>query len=186
MPLLREEPAFYPAHLFDQVVQSTTQCSSWCVMHTRPRQEKSLARALHKAEISFYLPLIVRHLRFRGRSMKSFRPLFDGYVFVLADNDERVAALSTGHVAQILDVVEQDRLTHDLRRIAQLIASGAAITPEDRFGPGTRVIVRSGPFEGLTGTIIREASKRRFIVQVDFLQKGASALLDDDVLVTQV
>jgi transcriptional antiterminator RfaH len=100
----------------------------------------------------------------------------------LADRDERIAALSTARVVQPLRVVAQEELWRDLGRIHQLIASGAAVTREDRLVPGATVEIKSGPLAGLKGKIISAASGRRFVVQVDFIQRGASVLLDDFTL----
>ena len=72
----------------------------------------------------------------------------------------------------------------DLRQINQLIASGAPITPEERLTPGVSVEIRSGPLAGLKGKILRTASGRRFVVEVDFIQQGASVLLEDYCLTT--
>jgi transcriptional antiterminator RfaH len=185
MPILSPEPAHYPALLFEQLTELTESDRRWCVVHTKPRQEKSLGRTLHQAQIPYYLPLVPRHLRVRGRPTTSYIPLFDSYVFVLANSEERVSVLNTGRVVNFLNVGSQEELSGDLRRVAQLIGSGVAITPEDRIGPGTRVVVNSGPLLGLEGTIVREATRRRFFVRVNFLQKGASVLLDDYMLVMQ-
>jgi hypothetical protein len=48
---------------------------------------------------------------------------------------------------------------------------------------GAVVDITSGPLEGLRGTIIRSASGRRFVVRVDFIQQGASVLLEDFALI---
>jgi transcriptional antiterminator RfaH len=154
----------------------------WWVLHTRPRQEKSLARQLHAGHVPFYLPVVSRRCRMRGRTMTSRVPLFPGYVFLLADAEERVAALATCRVARTIRVTDQERLWGDLRQIHRLISCGAPITSEERLVPGMPVEIRSGPLAGLKGKILRTASGRRFVVEVDFIQKGASVLLEDFML----
>jgi hypothetical protein len=59
---------------------------------------------------------------------------------------------------------------------------GRPITPEDRLAPGMTVQITSGPLASLKGTVLRTAKGRRFVVSVDFTQRGASVLLDDFVL----
>lgn len=179
MPLLLPEPNLFPENLFEHEYQEDAKQRCWHVMHTRPRQEKSLAREMHRAGVPFYLPLLTRQCRVPGRTLHSHVPLFPGYVFLLACREERNIALSTKRVVHSLDVNDQPGLWHDLRQIQRLIASGAPITPEDRLRPGVLVEIQSGPLAGLRGQIIRAASGRRFVVQVDFIQKGASILLDE-------
>ncbi len=183
MPVLPSEPDLFPADLFagppEQAVASEKQ---WWVLHTKPRQEKSLARELCASRIGFYLPLIARRLMVRGRMLTSYIPLFGGYVFLFGDRDERLAALETSRVVHSLEVVNQQELWRDLSQVHQLIRTGAPITPEDKLAPGMIVEIRQGPLAGLRGKILESASHRRFVVQVDFIQRGASVLLDDIAL----
>jgi transcription antitermination factor NusG len=183
MPILPAEPAHFPDHLFEEQAPPAAANRAWWVLHTKPRQEKRLAQHLHERHVPFFLPLVSRQVRIRARVVLSHLPLFPGYVFVLGNWEERVAALATGRVVQSLKVVDQELLWHDLRQIQQLIASGAPLTPEGRLEPGATVEIRSGPLAGLRGTIINSVSGRRFLVRVDFIQRGASVLLDDVGLV---
>jgi transcription antitermination factor NusG len=183
MPILPAEPALFPDHLFDEQTPPLEVNRAWWALHTKPRQEKRLAQHLHERRIAFFLPLISRKVRIRARVVLSHLPLFPGYVFVLGNWEERVTALATGRVVQSLTVVNQHGLWHDLRQIRKLIASGAPLTPEGQLLPGATVEIRSGPLAGLRGTIINSVSGRRFLVRVDFIQRGASVLLDEVGLV---
>jgi transcriptional antiterminator RfaH len=180
MPVLPAEPEIYPTTLFTEEAEFPG--GAWWVLHTRPRQEKSLARELHAGRIPFYLPQVARRSLVRGRALTSHAPLFPGYLFLFAHREQRIAALATRRVVQSLPVVVQEALWHDLGQIHRLLAAGVAVSPEDRLTPGTVVEIRSGPLAGLRGKIVEEASRRRFVVAVDFIQRGASVLLDDFVL----
>jgi transcriptional antiterminator RfaH len=184
MPILKAEPELFPEQLFADEAQAAHTDASWWLLHTRPRQEKSLARQLFEAQVPFYLPLIAHRSLIRGRVMTSHIPLFTSYLFLLVGHDEdRIRALATKRVVKSLKVTDQQTLWRDLSQIRRLIDSGAPITPEDRLAPGMLVEIHSGPLTGLTGTIIRSASRRRFVVRVDFIQRGASVELDDYTLV---
>jgi hypothetical protein len=113
-------------------------------------------------------------------------PLFAGYLFSRSDQTGRLAALGTNRIVRSLDVGDQDQLWRDLRQIHRLLVSGAEVAPEARLAPGTAVEIGSGPLMGLKGKIIRRASGRRFLVEVDFIRRGASVLLDDYVLTKAV
>ena len=183
MPVLHAEPDVFPELLFDRGDGAATQNRLWRVAHTRPRQEKCLARQLHLRGLPYYLPLVTRRRRIRGHFQTSYVPLFPSYVFVFGDREERLGILATNRVIRLLDVPDQEQLWQDLAQVKQLIASGAAITPEGRLVPGKLVEIRSGPLAGLRGKILRSATGRRFLVEVDFIHKGASVLLDDFSLV---
>ena len=181
MPILSAEPALFPANLFSPTYTGDAG-RQWWVLHTRPRQEKSLARQLHEQSVPFFLPLISKWLNIRGKKVQSFLPLFGGYVFIHGQQEDRYFAIATRRVAQSIEVVDQRQLWTDLRQVHRLIGSGVVITPEDHLEPGTAVEIQSGPLAGLRGVIIKSASGNRFLVKVDFIQRGASVLLEDCVL----
>ena len=176
MPILAAEPQHFPHDLFDN---EPIPERSWCVLHTKPRQEKSLARQLHAAQVPFFLPLVPRRLYINGRRFTSHLPLFQSYLFLLCDPTERIRALATKRVVRSLEVVDQGQLWKDLVQIRRLLDAGGDITTEDRLIPGAAVEIKSGPLAGLRGKIVESASRRRFVVEVDFIQRGASVLLDD-------
>ncbi len=183
MPLLAPEPNVFPADLFQIGAAAFTQEERWWVLHSRPRQEKALARQLLEHRVPFYLPTIAKRLRVRNRNMTSYVPLFPGYLFLLANREQRVAALTTNRIVHTLEVGDQEHLWQDLRQVYNLIATGAPITPEDRLAPGSAVEIKSGPLTGLKGKILRTASGNRFLVEVDFIQRGASVMIDDHCLI---
>lgn len=178
MPILPCEPETYPDDLFAGP-PLLVGGRSWRVAHTKPRQEKGLARYLLAQRVPFYLPTITRARRHAGRRVLSQVPLFTGYVFLFADRTERLTALASHRIVRALDVPDQRRLWADLRQVRQLLAAGLPVDPEDRLAPGSVVEVREGPLTGLRGRILRGASGGRFVVQVDFIQRGASVWLDE-------
>jgi len=178
MPVLPPEPTAYPDELFTDEADIASD-HRWWVLHTRARQEKTLARHLHQAQVPYYLPLIAKRSLTRGRIFTSYVPLFPGYVFLLGRREERLTALTTNRVVHALEVADQDKLWHDLTQVWRLIQSGAPITPVDHLEPGVFVEIQQGSLAGLKGRIIRAASGRRFVVEVDFIHRGASVMLDD-------
>jgi len=184
MPLLPAERNVFPDDLFTQGPAGRIDGRVWWVLHTKPRQEKSLAREMLQAQAQapFYLPVAPRRSVVRGRVMYAHVPLFSGYLFLHANPDERIKALTTKRVVRSLAVVDQEKLWHDLSQVNRLVASAGPIALEQQLVSGTPVEIISGPLTGLQGTILRGASGRRFVVQVDFIQQGASVLLDDSCL----
>jgi len=181
MPILKEETSMYPATLLDAPPTDTAD-RSWLVLHTKARQEKSLARELVKLGIPFYLPLVKKTGIVRGRKRTSFAPLFSGYVFLFATEEERLRSFSTNRVAQSLVVNDQSQLAFDLLQICRLIAADAPLTVESRLGPGQQVRVRQGAFAGLEGTVLKRRGETRLLVSINFLQQGASVEIDDFML----
>jgi transcriptional antiterminator RfaH len=182
MPILEQEPDLFPADLLSGDGAAAGTGRAWSVLHTKPRQEKSLARELYRRAVPFYVPLVPRRSLIRGRAMTAYVPLFPGYLFLLANQPERLAALTTNRVVRALPVGNQEGLRHDLQQVQRLIASKQPLTLEGALIPGALVEISAGPLAGLKGKIRRGASGCRFVVEVDFIQQGASILVDEAYL----
>jgi transcriptional antiterminator RfaH len=176
MPLLPLEPFIFPDDLLRE--PPSADAGRWWVLHTRPRAEKSLVRGLFRRHVPFFLPLSKRQWRNRGRLHSSHLPLFPGYVFLQGDGQSVFRTLETNLVARILEVPDQEQLHADLARIYCLIAAGAPLAPEDRLQPGAIVEIIRGPFTGLEGKILRRGKQLKFIVEVQFLQRGVSVEIE--------
>lgn len=181
MPLLALEPYMHPDNLFADATEAAG-LDRWWVLHTRPRTEKALARRFLNRGASFFLPLYIRRWSSRGRALCSHLPLFPGYVFLHGDGDARLAALETNLVARVLPADDQSRLHCDLRRVYDLITTGAPLTPEDRLEPGDPVRIVRGPLAGMQGKIVRRGTNLRFVVEVDFLRRAVSAQIESWML----
>jgi transcriptional antiterminator RfaH len=174
------EPFVYPDDLMVNLAPPAPAAGSgdpWWVLHTRPRAEKSVARKFLSSEIAFFLPLYQKQWRSRGRLLSSYLPLFPAYLFVRGQ-DVRSEALQTNQVARVLPVPDQQRFAADLGRVYRLMQGGMLLAPEERFHPGTAVVIVDGPLAGLQGKVVRRGSRLRFFVEVEFLRRGVSVELE--------
>jgi transcriptional antiterminator RfaH len=149
-------------------------------MHVKPRSEKALARRCFSRQASFFLPQCRQQRREgAGRSKDAFLPLFPGYLFLFGDERNRIIALETNLVVNVLPVANQVQLFEDLKRINTVLEAGLAMTPEQRLQPGSEVTIVAGPLSGMQGTVIRHKNKISLILKVAFLQQGASVELEN-------
>lgn len=178
--ILSAECDLLPSSLFDDPVRADGR--EWWLAHTRPRQEKALARDLAAANLSFYLPCAPHRTRIRGRVVTAYKPLFSGYSFVRIDNAERPRVFASRRVARLVPVADQHRLWSDLRQVRRVLDLGRPVTAEDDLLPGTPVVVRSGPLTGVSGTVVRAETGHRFVVRVDLIRRGVSVTVDAETL----
>ncbi len=184
MPVLAEEPCLFPEDLLQEPTgadQSDGPASErvWWVIYTKSRQEKSLARDLLGYRIPFYLPQVSRDHLIRGHRVHAHVPVFPGYLFLYGSAEERVDSLKTNRISRILPVPTQDKLARDLRQLANLIATGAPLTIEQRLTPGQKVRIRNGPMAGFEGTVVQRRGGDRLLIAVSFLQQGVSVEIND-------
>lgn len=183
MPILKQEDPVFPTDLFEDLTEapdSFSEDQAWWAVYTMSRQEKEFMRRLRPSGVAHYCPIIAKSYRSpQGRKRTSHIPLFANYVFILANEEQRVEALKTNCVSRCIPVHDQQQLFHDLKQLHQLISLDLPMTPEERVVPGEFVRVKTGPFAGAEGIVFQRRNQSRLLVQVDFLQAGASIELND-------
>jgi transcription antitermination factor NusG len=180
MPILAQEPEIYPADLLSRPETGQEEDRQWWALYTMSRREKELMRRLRAMELSFYCPVICHRQRSpAGRIRQSFLPIFTNYVFLYGRAEDRYQAFTSNCISRDIPVPDGVQLTRDLLQFYRLIEAGVPLTPESRLVAGQRVVVRTGAFRGYEGCIVRREGETRLLVSVNFLQKGASLLLDN-------
>ena len=150
MPILARSIDQFPADLLDTVGKRG---GVWSILLVRSRQEKATAQDLAHLQVGFYLPLTTNSVEPpKGRASVSYLPLFPGYVFIHAEEEDRLRAVRSKRVSSCLPVPDQDGLTRDLRVINLLLASGLhGKCPEAKrrtSGGGTWAAFRDGNLRG--------------------------------------
>ncbi len=154
----------------------------WWVVHTRSRNEKALAHDLIRKNISYFLPMSWKIRRRSRRTIRSFLPLFSGYLFFCGQENQRIEVLRTNRVANLIEVIDQETLLDELVQIDQALRAGAPLTPHKYIKAGKRCKVIAGPFIGLEGIVVRTEKATRLVLQVDMLGQASSVEIDIDMI----
>jgi transcription antitermination factor NusG len=181
MPVLDHEPSAWPIDLFD-ADHAAGDGGRWCVYHVRPRSEKVVARQLRSRGVPHFLPQFERRQRYQRRLVRSFLPLFPGYVFVVGNQSEAEATADLKELVGVLKVDDQRQIEGELRNIHCLLRAGLPVTREERLQPGSLAKIVSGPLAGLCGQVIKNRQGLRFVLHVQFLQQGVSLEVDGSVI----
>lgn len=153
---------------------------SWYIAYTLPRHEKAVAHRLGGDNIPCYVPLYSETRTWRHRRVTLDLPLFPCYVFVKMVLETKARLLSAPGVIRLLTVSgaavvfpneEMDALQSSLRTWSA--------RPYPFHSSGKRIRLKSGPFAGLEGTILRRKGKRKLIVRLDLIK--SSMLFDVDL-----
>lgn len=151
----------------------------WC-LYTMSRQEKTLMRKLHAAGKSFCCPLIENRYRSpAGRIRSSYLPLLTNYVFLKGTTEDRYFAYQTNCISKCNEVEHPEQLIADLFRLYSAIRLGLAVKAESRLTAGDLIEVRSGPFKGYEGNLIRREGKTRLLIHLRYLENGVSMEIDE-------
>jgi transcriptional antiterminator RfaH len=173
MPILKHQPDTHPEDLLDAAEPNAGR--RWWLAYTLSRREKDLMRRLASVGTSFYGPTYSKgHRSPNGRLRIVQAPLFPNYVFLFGDEEARRTALETNCVSRVEPIAVSVPLSEELRRLRMVLGGNRPVTPEHQLEPGEPVSIRSGPFRGLSGTLVKREKEHRLVVAVNFIQQGAS------------
>jgi len=175
VPILKREPDAFPDSIFEL-------SDPWWVAHLKSRQEKVLARYLRDHKVPFYLPQMEKRARRAGRTFVSYLPLFSGYVFFRGDRQERLQALKSNVVVNVLEPQDQAEIAAELRQLHHLQLTDARLVPHPFVGPGDRVLITEGAFEGYRGVVLKERGVTRLIVSVSFIRQSVALDIDREFI----
>jgi len=150
----------------------------WYVFRTRPRREKKAVELFGDMGLPNYLPLHDSVTHKGGRTIRSRRPLFSGYVFGCCDSDTRLRAMRSGFFAQWLEVRNQRQLLAELRGIhlAMESCSDVRLYPQLRRGQWVHVV--HGPMRGVCGRVSRRNRRFRIVLEVTALEAAVAVEVD--------
>src|ERR1700733_2003508 len=157
----------------------------WYVAYTLPRHEKAVANRLVSQKVTSYLPLYSAVRCWNRRRVEVELPLFPGYVFVRMLVSDRLRILSRPGIIRLLSVNGNLAVLPDeeMQRLQSSLALWKA-KPYPFLISGKQVRIKSGPFAGLEGTILRRKGKMRLLVTLDLIQ--SAMLLELDAAETQL
>jgi transcriptional antiterminator RfaH len=146
---------------------------SWYAVHSHRKQESRAESNLRLWNIETFLPRVQDTLfnEFTGKPTSVIKPLFPGYLFARFAVDDQLhkvrhtrgvhSVISIGHTPAAMD----DKV---IEIIAAQIDEDGFVKIGGELRPGTKVLIQTGPFKGLTGIFERETDdKNRINILLD-------------------
>lgn len=144
----------------------------WYPIYTRSRFEKKTQLELEKKQITTYLPLKKVLKQWSDRKKIVEEPLLKSYLFIYISIKEYNEVLLTpgfsrfiyfsGKIASI-----PEKQIQDLRLL--LAKSTDLELIEYNISPGEKVLIKAGPFKGITAELVSLKSKNFLILRLDQL-----------------
>jgi transcription antitermination factor NusG len=163
----------------------------WIAVHTRARSEKRVAGVLAYWGVQAWAPTAPVRRRWSDRWKVIEWPLFPGYVFARVPADHWYPLLD---VPGVFTVVKDGRhaaavapeVLENVRAFADRLA-GVKAEPErvPWFAVGDVVLVRDGPFAGLTAHVVRTDGHQRVAIGLSLLGQGVSVTVPVQSLLRQ-
>jgi transcription antitermination factor NusG len=154
----------------------------WYVAHTRPRCEKKFTEYCQRQSISVTLPCYNSAHKYRGKTVVFRKPLFPGYVFLRLEPAHKDAVRQNEHVANLLDVFDQEILERQLKDVLLALETDLGVRLAPVIGEGIRVRIKSGPLQGLEGWVEQRYGMSTVLLRLDFINQAAAVKLEADWL----
>lgn len=155
---------------------------AWAVVHARPRCEKKLAEYLQTLQVRHYLPLRRKTHKYGKRERIFFSPLFSGYLFCVIADTQRSAVTQNRHVANLLEVVDQEKFVSQLHQVEAALSGGQIAEVLPYLVSGNKVRVSHGPLRGVEGVVQRVKGQTRVIINVDMIRQAMAVEVDSAML----
>jgi|SRR5215470_11982429 len=154
--------------------------AQWYAGYTAARHEKRVAEHLTQRGIEHFLPLYETIHRWNNGRHRVQLPLFPGYIFVRIALQERLRVLE---LPGFVRLVGFNSLPHslpetDINKMKEALNKGVLAEPYPYLTAGTRVEIRNGPLQGMTGILLRRQNKCRVVISIDLIMRSMAVEID--------
>ncbi len=151
----------------------------WYALYTKSRGEFKAAEQIQALNIEYYLPTITKMKRWSDRKKKITEPIMRGYIFIHADERERLAAIEQYSIVRcVFDVGKPAKIPEwQIINLQNMLNSKGEFSIHEGLLPGTMVKINEGPFEGVIGRIQETPNGNTISVSIDLLNRTVMAYL---------
>lgn len=152
----------------------------WYAAYTCANHEKGVTQQLERRSVECFLPLYESVRRWKDRRVRLQLPLFPGYVFVRLALADRRRVLEIPSVVRLVsfDGHPTPLPVEEIETIRTCLARRQLMAPHRYVSCGQRVRLLSGPLEGLTGTVVRQKNRTRFVISLELLMRSVAVEID--------
>jgi transcription antitermination factor NusG len=152
---------------------------AWFALYTKPRSEFKAAEQIDECGINYFLPTITKIKQWSDRKKKITEPLLRGYIFILADEKERIISLEQQSVVRcIFDSGRPAKIPQwQIDNLRTMLNSNSELSIKEGLVPGTQVRIKDGPFDGVIGIVQNSDSGKTITVSIDLLNRSIIAHL---------
>jgi len=153
----------------------------WYALYTYARHEKRVAEQIERRQLSCFLPSYRCVRRWKDRRKELELALFPGYVFVHMSLSNRLKVLQVPGAVRLVSFQGQPASVpaEEIEALRNRLSGSAKVEPHPYFRAGRRVRVRSGPFQGLEGVIVRRKDRCRLVFSIDLIQRSLAIEVDE-------
>lgn len=154
---------------------------NWYAIYTYARHEKRVAEQMQRRKVACFLPLYRSVRRWKDRRKELDLALFPSYVFVYMSLANKTRALEVPGVVDFVSFNGRPAAlpAEEIEGLRNRLSADARVEPHPYLRAGRRVRVRSGPFQGFEGVVVRRKDRCRLVFSIDLIQRSLAIELDE-------
>jgi transcription antitermination factor NusG len=151
----------------------------WFALYTKPRSEFKAAEQIKSIEVEYYLPSVVKVRQWSDRKKKIIEPLLKGYIFILANEKERLLSLEQYSVVRCISERGQPARIPEwqIENLKKMLSNESEFFVREGLVPGVKIKIKDGPFQGVMGTFQEVDNEKTIAVSIDLLNRSIIAHL---------
>lgn len=155
----------------------------WYALYTKPRSEFKAAAQLEEVMVEYYLPAITVLKQWSDRKKKITEPLMRGYIFIKANESERLLSLEQQSIVRcVFDRGRAAKIPEwQIDNVRKMLSQKQELKVHEGLVPGQKVEIKDGPFEGIIGVVqYSDDGKSTIAVSIDLLNRSIITYLPKD------
>jgi len=156
------------------VVQNVHTDMLWYAGYTAARHEKRVADHFAQRGVEHFLPLYETIHRWNNGRHRVQLPLFPGYIFVRIALQDRLRVLEVPGFVRLVgfNSLPVSLPEADINSMREALTKGVLAEPYPYLTVGTRVEIKNGPLQGMTGILLRRQNRCRVVISVDLIMRS--------------
>jgi len=140
---------------------------------------------LESISVEYYLPTLTTTKKWSDRKKKITEPLFRGYIFIRADDKERILAVSSEAVVRTIFFNGKPSVIPDwqIENIKKILSESPDIFVSNKIEIGARVKIIDGPFKDVIGVVTGSQEEKWLAVSIDLLRCSVMVRLPKECVV---
>jgi transcription antitermination factor NusG len=152
----------------------------WYAAYTCANRERRVAAELETRVVEHFLPQYRSVRRWKGRRVCLDLPLFPGYVFVRLALRDRLQVLKIPGIVRLVGFNGLCAALPDaeIEALRERLSRQLQAEPYPYLTVGRHVRIRSGPFQGTEGILVRHRGKFRLVLSLDLIMRSIAVEVD--------
>ncbi len=157
----------------------------WFALYTKPRNEFKAQLQIEAVSITTYLPSTIQVHQWSDRKKKIRQPLLPGYIFIYGSERERLTALEAPSIVRcVSDRGRPAKIpANQIENLRSFIQEEKKYTVENGIPKGTSIIIKSGPFTGVSGVLIEDSDGKTFVVSIELLNRSIATHISESDMI---